>query len=433
MKKSLLFVLLLASSYAYSQYTLIPDLNFENKLIAYGLDSGSPDGKVLTSNINTRTFLDVSYCNIADLTGIQDFVALTNLICNSNQLTTLDLSKNTALTNLVCSSNLLTSLDVSKSTALTKIECFVNQLRTLDVSTNSVLNYLDCSSNKLTTLDVSKNIIMTNLKCYGNKIATLDFTKNTTLGNLDCSANLLTSLNVSLNTVLITLNCSGNQLTVLDLTKDTVLYSFYCSGNQFKNLDVSKNTALYAFGCDNNQLTTLDVSNNTALCFLHCDYNQFATLDVSKNTALLLIYCSSNPLLKKLNLKNGNNMHLTLDLVNNPNLTCIQVDDATYSNANWSSYKDAKATYNTSCALGLTDLIFSKMALYPNPTKGQLHIDNVSLQKASVYDALGKLVKTQSFGGELNKTLDLRGVTKGVYFIYLQSEGANIARKIVVE
>ena len=433
MKKSLLFLLFLASTFAYAQYTLIPDINFENKLIAFGWDSGSPDGKVLTANINTRTGLDVSISNITNLTGIQDFVGLTYLNCSSNQLTILDVSKNTALTNLVCSSNLLTTLDVSKNTALTIIECYVNQLIALSVATNTALINLDCSSNQLTTLDVSKNTALTNLKCYDNKIPTLDFTKNTILSYLDCSNDRLTALNVSLNTVLNTLNCAGNQLTVLDVTKDTVLANLYCSGNQFKNLDVSKNTALFTFGCNNNQLSVLDVSNNAALYSFACDSNQFITLDVSKNTALGILYCYSNPLLKNLNLKNGNNMHLTLNIANNPNLTCIQVDNATYSNANWSAYKDAKATYSTTCALGVSDLVFGKMALYPNPTKGQLQIDNVSLQKASVYDALGKLVKTKSFGVELNNTLDLSDVTKGVYFIYLQSEGANIARKIVVE
>ena len=36
-----------------------------------------------------------------------------------NQLTTLDVSKNTALTDLDCDNNQLTTLDVSKNTALT--------------------------------------------------------------------------------------------------------------------------------------------------------------------------------------------------------------------------------------------------------------------------------------------------------------------------
>ena len=54
---------------------------------------------VSTANINTVTFLDVSSKNIADLTGIEDFIALTELQCHNNQLTSLDVSANTALIN----------------------------------------------------------------------------------------------------------------------------------------------------------------------------------------------------------------------------------------------------------------------------------------------------------------------------------------------
>jgi len=53
--------------------------------------------------------------------------ALTELVCSANwpdynQLTSLDLSKNTALKILACARNKLTSLDVSKNTALTNLD-----------------------------------------------------------------------------------------------------------------------------------------------------------------------------------------------------------------------------------------------------------------------------------------------------------------------
>ena len=67
-------------------YTLIPDLNFESKLISLGIDSGVADGKVLTNNVNQLTSLNVSTSSIVDLTGIQDFVGLTYLNCGRNQL-----------------------------------------------------------------------------------------------------------------------------------------------------------------------------------------------------------------------------------------------------------------------------------------------------------------------------------------------------------
>ena len=58
---------------------------------------------------------------------------------NGNQLTNLDLSKNTALTHLIVGSNQLTSLDLSKNTALTRLEVNGNQLTNLDLSKNSKL------------------------------------------------------------------------------------------------------------------------------------------------------------------------------------------------------------------------------------------------------------------------------------------------------
>ena len=52
---------------------------------------------------------------------------MTALGCGKNQLTSLDVSKNTELTELYCHSNQLTSLDISKNTELTELSCANNQ------------------------------------------------------------------------------------------------------------------------------------------------------------------------------------------------------------------------------------------------------------------------------------------------------------------
>jgi hypothetical protein len=49
--------------------------------------------------------------------------------------------------------------------------------------------------------------------------------------------------------------------------------------------------------------------------------------------------CSNNQL-TTLNMKNGNNRYVniyTFNASSNPKLTCIQVDDVTYSKKNWTS------------------------------------------------------------------------------------------------
>ena len=174
----------------YIKKTYVPDDNFEAYLEASGMGNGiANDDSVTTSNIVGITSLDVSFKVISDLTGIEDFTALTDLNCNNNQLTNLDLSKNTALTGLICSRNQLTSLDLSQNTALTYLNCFVNQLTSLDVSGCTALTILSCFRNQLTSLDVSKNTALTELDCSMNQLTNLEVSNNTALTELNCGEN----------------------------------------------------------------------------------------------------------------------------------------------------------------------------------------------------------------------------------------------------
>lgn len=351
LKISFLFALLLSSFFGFAQYTAIPDPNFEQALIDLGIDSGVIDHQVLTANISNVTSLEIPGKNIVDLTGIQDFLALIGLTCSDNGLSTLDISKNTALTIVNCGNNHLTSLNVGKNTVLNFLSCFNNKLTSLDFTENTALVNLYCSNNLLNNLNVTKNSALTYLLCPRNKLTSLDVTKNNALVSLDCSTNQLTSVDINKNTALTYFACSFNQLTSLDVSKNNALTDLFCTTNQLTNLDVTKNTLLKEFTCWNNQITNLDVSKNTSLNLFFCDNNQISTLDVSKNTSLTMFACSNNQL-TSLNLKNGNNTNFSVSslLINaNPNLTCIQVDNDVYSNNNWSTKKDASASYSNSC------------------------------------------------------------------------------------
>jgi gliding motility-associated-like protein len=154
MKKTLLFLLLLSAFFGHAQYTIIPDVNFEKALISLGIDSGAIDGKVLTVNVKNLTSLSVTFRNITDLTGIEDFSSLTSLSCEANKLTSLDVSKNLALNTLYCYSNQITRLDISVNTALTGLGCSNNQITSLDLSKNINLVALSCFNNKLVTLNL---------------------------------------------------------------------------------------------------------------------------------------------------------------------------------------------------------------------------------------------------------------------------------------
>ncbi len=105
---------------------------------------------------------------LTSLRGIEYFESLEYLKCSSNQLTALDVSKNTALVRLWCDDNQLTALDVSKNTELKELNCSWNQLTTLDVSKNAALIYVYCSDNQLTALDISNNTVLKRLYCFKN-------------------------------------------------------------------------------------------------------------------------------------------------------------------------------------------------------------------------------------------------------------------------
>ena len=251
-------------------------------------------GRLTEAEAEAVTEIAVSMKGITSLKGIEYFTALTGLWCSNNQLTSLDVSKNTKLTELWCTKNQLTSLDVSGCTALTKLHCSDNQLTSLDVSGCTALTSLDCWSNQLTSLDVSKNTALTELYCLENQLTSLDVSKNTALTELHCSDNQLTSLDVSNNTALTMLYCYKNQLTSLDVSKNTALTELHCYDNQLTSLDVSGCTALKFLNCSSNNLTSLDVSSCTALENLWCSINQLTSLDVSKNTALSMLLCNNN-------------------------------------------------------------------------------------------------------------------------------------------
>jgi len=79
------------------------------------------DGIILTANIDTQ--LNVNYKFISDLTGIEEFIALTELECKNNSLGNLNVTQNILLTKLICGGNSISNIDVTQNTALTFLEC----------------------------------------------------------------------------------------------------------------------------------------------------------------------------------------------------------------------------------------------------------------------------------------------------------------------
>ncbi|MBS7255023.1 T9SS type A sorting domain-containing protein [Flavobacterium branchiicola] len=364
------------------QYTSIPDIEFEKKLIALGIDTGATDGKVLTSAIKTVKSLTLNTRVISDLTGIQDFTALEtltatganyntstletdgllktldvskniNLIslnCSINKLTTLDVSNNTKLTSLICSENKIAAIDINNNLNLKTLSIDNTLINTIDITKHLALNTFTCSNTKTTSVNVSNNTELLLLNVGTNKLTTLDVSKNTKLFTLYCEVNLLTSIDLSKNLNLVNVSCFNNPLTALDLSNNLLLKTLNFLGTAITTIDVSKNAELTSLTCGSDQLTAIDVSKNLKLNYFNAGLSQFKALDLSKNINLTTVYCQYNPVLTEINLKNGNNTKITdLNLTGNTNLYCILVDDATYSTQKWTK-KDAYVDYtSTAC------------------------------------------------------------------------------------
>ncbi|MCC6253059.1 MAG: T9SS type A sorting domain-containing protein [Bacteroidia bacterium] len=409
-----LFIMLLCGSYLKAQNVNIPDLNFKNALLADTALNINMDNEIQVSE--AQSFyggINVSYQNIQDMTGIEAFVNIIQLICNNNQISTLDLSGNpqlidlycqnnqltgitglgSSLVKLVCSNNQLSGLDISNAMNLEELYCRDNNITTLNVANHSQLKILSCSNNSITTLALGQNYVLQTLYCSNNQINMLNVSNCISLKYLSCFSNELTSLDVSMISTLVDLACYDNLLTNLDLnnTGTSGLKFLSCYNNQLTTLNAGDLGQLDSLYCWNNLLNDLILTNDSSLVFINCSGNNLTMLDNTTCTSLEVVYCYNNQLaqavfidnpnlrllscfnnqietlelqslslldsldcsynnLSSLNIKNGNNANLGYySSVNNQNLYCITVDDPAYMDNNWAANKDTWGTFYSDC------------------------------------------------------------------------------------
>ena len=182
---------------------------------------------------------------------------------------------------------------------------------------------------------------------------------------------------------------------------DTVTILDVSSENIADLTGIEDFTALLELNCSENQLSELDVSHNTYLSTLDCSYNYLTSLNLSQNTDLTLLRCYNNQL-STLDVKNGNNSYFLhffshFATQNNPNLYCINVDDAIWSTANWTSI-DPQHYFSDNCSA--TDI--------------EEHSTNKKLLKV-----------TGLFGSEIKEL-------KNILYFFLYNDGT-VEKKIIFE
>lgn len=343
-----------------AQVVSIPDANFKAALIAAGVDKNK-DGEIEENEAMMVEKLEISVKDISSLEGITAFKHLAYLSCGSNDIRSIDLSKNTELTDLNFSNNKLTSLDISALVNLKRLICSMNKLTVLDVSHNK-LTLLDCSYNQLSDLDISANKDLSALTCSHNPSLTKIYIAADIIpgngwekdasakwvnrppvvvsgspGNTGSGAKepIVSIPDANFKAALIAAGVDKNndgiiqeseaiEVVMIDVSNKSVtslegisafknLHNLDCSGNNLTTLDITNNERLTTLYCSDNQLTILDVSKNVNLESLFVTGNNLTSIDVSKNTALTYLIC-------------GRNQITSLDIHNNTKLTHFKCD-----------------------------------------------------------------------------------------------------------
>lgn len=160
---------------------------------------------------------------------------ITELFCQDNQLTSLNVQGLNNLKSLDCSINQLTALDVHGLTALRVLDCGRNQLTELNVQGLTALGALTCGFNKLTELNLQGLTALRYLGCAYNQLTELNVQRCTSLNRLGAGVNRLTELNMQGLTALEVLVCRDNQFTALNLESLISLKELYCSENQLNS------------------------------------------------------------------------------------------------------------------------------------------------------------------------------------------------------
>ena len=243
------------------------------------------------------TYINAEGCYLTSA----DFTKLTNLDIlnlNHNELTDIDLSKNTKIRALYVSDNPFTEatpLVIGEKDSLIILEIpMVGYLDpNFDLTKYPELRSFDAYYTRtLTKIDPTKCPNLMQLTLEMTDVASVDVTKNPHLRILNVSETKVTELDLSQNKELLELYCThvsgfvnkgAYKFKTLDVSNSQWLYRLICSGNALTSLTLPQPTdtsGLVSLDASDNYLTHIDLSNQNFLNYVHIQNNcmDFATL-----------------------------------------------------------------------------------------------------------------------------------------------------------
>ncbi len=231
---------------------------------------------------------------------------------------------------------------------------------------------------------------------------------------------------------IIFLNVDGYSISDLSGIEDFEdLQYLVVSFNNLTTLDLRFNSKLIHLACNDNNLSSLNVRYNSKLRDLICVNNNLTSLNLGHNVYLETLICWSNDLIN-LNVKNGKNARInTFITTNNPNLSCIRVDDPAYSELHWTSI-DPASSFSEDCR-------FNRMAIeaeeqsfsvFPNPVNEVLTVSTISEGNYVLHTIDGKRITNGQLVAGSN-SIDVSSLYAGLYILTMNDEETSIQKKIL--
>ncbi len=387
--KTLLLILLLVPMIGFGQYTQIPDPAFEQILINDGYDIDI-DGQVFTAIIDQITSLDLSNSGMSNLSGIEDFTALSYLNISTTLISELSLLENASLDSLVMINTPLISNanlnGVSSNTVLggaffNSMNQFTSINGTIIISecNQSIDLNFDTFSNSWINLKIKVNNEIPILNVSGANIRYLEFENklengiysgpnvaNLSLHNLPDFWELKLANNYWISNII-----GSTSINIINAPFIRVLKLSHYDVN---SIDLSQFSQLKGVYAQNSNITDFDLSNCHEL-------QVFVALGSDAETIKI---CSSE--IDSINISNCLNLNCTsikgvlplasgpfsIESINTPILSCIEVENEQYfeiatngAASSWIVNLDPQISFNNncnnlcssnSCTLGTPDL-----------------------------------------------------------------------------
>jgi hypothetical protein len=219
----------------------IPDTNFKSRLLINQQLNKNLDNEIQVSEAESySSVLFIGDADITDLTGIEYFKNITELNCNFNNISSIDLTGFDKLVKLNCERNNLSELDLSKVPSLESVRAGYNKLSKIDFTGLTNLLNLNMEFSQISAIDLKELVNIKDLNLKGNTFQTLDLSNNKNLEVFNASMNnQLTSLNLK----------NGSNIKTFDMTQNFVPNLKYICADEEEILTIKN--ALKSSGSSN--------------------------------------------------------------------------------------------------------------------------------------------------------------------------------------